>query len=50
MLDHEQEQRFAAARRASIARDFSNLNPEQKKAVLKRAAERPPYSLTASPI
>ena len=34
MLDHEQEQRFAAARRASIARDFSNLNPEQQKAVL----------------
>ena len=34
MLDHEQEQRFAAARRASIAREFAHLNPEQQKAVL----------------
>ena len=34
MLDHEQEQRFAAARRGAIARDFSKLNPEQQKAVL----------------
>lgn len=34
MLDHQQEQRFAAARRAAIARDFARLNPEQQKAVL----------------
>ena len=34
MLDHAQEQRFAAARRSAIARDFAHLNPEQQKAVL----------------
>ncbi len=34
MLDHEQELRFARARRAAIARDFSRLNPEQRKGVL----------------
>ena len=34
MLNHEQEQRFVKARREAIARDFSRLNPEQRKAVL----------------
>ena len=34
MLNHEQELRFARARREAIARDFPRLNPEQKKAVL----------------
>ena len=34
MLNHEQEQRFAKARRGAIARDFSRLNPEQQKAAL----------------
>ena len=34
MLNQEQELRFCKARRASIARDFGTLNPEQQKAVL----------------
>jgi len=34
MLDYQLEQRFCKARRAAIARDFYNLNPEQQKAVL----------------
>ena len=34
MLTHEQEKRFAAARRQAIARDFARLNPEQRDAVL----------------
>ena len=34
MLDHEQEIRFAAARRRAIARDFSQLNAQQQEAVL----------------
>jgi len=34
MLTHEQELRFAAARRQAIARDFARLNPEQRDAVL----------------
>ncbi len=34
MLDHEQEIRFAAARRQAIARDFYRLNNQQQEAVL----------------
>ena len=34
MLDHEQEIRFAAARRRAIARDFYRLNAQQQEAVL----------------
>ena len=34
MLDHEQEIRFAAARRQAIARDFYRLNAQQQEAVL----------------
>ena len=34
MLNHEQELRFAAARRSAIAREFGRLNPEQRKAAL----------------
>ena len=34
MLSHEQEERFCAARRAAIALDYANLNPEQREAVL----------------
>lgn len=34
MLDHEQEIRFAAARRQAIARDFYRLNQQQQEAVL----------------
>ena len=34
MLDQQQQQRFAKARREAIARDFAGLNPEQRKAVL----------------
>ncbi len=34
MLDREQEMRFCQARRAAIAMDFENLNPEQCKAAL----------------
>ena len=34
MLQQEQNQRFAAARRRAIERDFARLNPEQRKAVL----------------
>ena len=34
MLTHEQEVRFAAARRQAIARYFARLNPEQRVAVL----------------
>ena len=34
MLHEEQKQRFAAARRRAIERDFAGLNPEQRKAVL----------------
>ncbi len=34
MLNHAQELRFCRARRGAIARDFSQLNPEQQKAVL----------------
>ena len=34
MLNHEQELRFARARRGAIAREFARLNPEQRKAVL----------------
>ena len=34
MLDHQLEQRFTAARRAAIARDFASLNEQQRQAVL----------------
>ncbi len=34
MLNHDQEIRFAKARRRAIEREFSNLNPEQRKAAL----------------
>ena len=34
MLNQQQEQRFAAARRLAIARDFGRLNPQQQQAVL----------------
>ena len=34
MLNHDQELRFARARRDAIARDFTRLNPEQQRAVL----------------
>ncbi len=34
MLDHQLEQRFTAARRAAIARDFVSLNEQQRQAVL----------------
>ena len=34
MLNREQELRFCKARRAAIALDYSNLNPEQRRAVL----------------
>ena len=34
MLNHEQALRFCKARRAAIALDYAQLNPEQKKAVL----------------
>lgn len=34
MLNHEQELRFCKARRAAIALDYVNLNPEQRRAVL----------------
>lgn len=34
MLNESQEQRFVTARRAVIERDFSRMNPEQRKAVL----------------
>ena len=34
MLDHQQETRFRKARREAIARDFTRLNPEQRKAAL----------------
>ena len=34
MLDRDLEQRFCQARRAAIALDFQNLNPEQCKAAL----------------
>ena len=34
MLERDQEQRFCQARRAAIAMDFQNLNPEQCKAAL----------------
>ena len=34
MLDHQEELRFCKARREAIARDFPQLNPEQRKAVL----------------
>ena len=59
MLDKEQALRFCKARRAVIAGEFTQLNPEQRKAVLAtegpllvlagRAAARPPSSSTASP-
>ncbi len=34
MLNHQEELRFCRARRGAIAREFSQLNPEQQKAVL----------------
>ena len=34
MLNHEQELRFCEARREAVAREFSRLNPEQRKAAL----------------
>ena len=34
MLNHQEELRFCKARRGAIAREFSQLNPEQQKAVL----------------
>ncbi|MBR4098908.1 MAG: UvrD-helicase domain-containing protein [Clostridium sp.] len=34
MLNHEQESRFIAARQQAIAREFSRLNPEQRRAAL----------------
>lgn len=34
MLNQQQEQRFAAARRQAISRDFGRLNPQQQQAVL----------------
>ena len=34
MLDPKEQERFCAARRAVIEKDFSRLNPEQRKAVL----------------
>ena len=34
MLNHQEELRFCKARRGTIAREFSQLNPEQQKAVL----------------
>jgi len=34
MLNHEQELRFAKARRQAIARDFGRLNPQQQEAAL----------------
>jgi len=34
MLTHEQELRFATARRGAIERDFLRLNPEQRQAVM----------------
>ena len=34
MLNREQEIRFCRARREAVARDFSRLNPEQRKAAL----------------
>ena len=33
MLDPKEQERFCAARRAVIEKDFSRLNPEQRKAV-----------------
>ena len=36
MLNRDEELRFCKARRAAIALDFQNLNPEQRKAVGKR--------------
>lgn len=34
MLNRDEEPRFCRARRAAIALDYPNLNPEQRKAVL----------------
>ena len=41
MLNREEELRFCKARRAAIALDYQNLNPEQRRAA--------PCSFTASP-
>ena len=59
MLNREEELRFCKARRAAIALDYQNLNPEQRRAhwpPMGRcccwrglAAARPPCSFTASP-
>ena len=34
MLNREEELRFCKARRAAIALDYQNLNPEQRRAAL----------------
>ena len=34
MLNRDEELRFCKARRAAIALDFQNLNPEQRKAAM----------------
>ena len=59
MLNREEELRFCKARRAAIALDYQNLNPEQRGPHWPpmgrcccwrgRAAARPPCSFTASP-